>query len=227
MLAATTGGTYDGNPIPFYVGSENMNQSQYKKETSALVNHNRVSLASHLTGGLAAILAACALILPCAAHAQLPGIAKQAFGFLNTGGYFFSGNTSALGTPKFYSSGGYYTKPAHLAGFTIAGGIETVNATDHFIPFTGGNEFNLLGPAFKLSTDRRLSRLSPFATFGLFAGRVRSVRLGFDRTEFTPSGSVGLEFPISRDFSITGAYRISSNIHGVNTDGFSISLRVF
>jgi len=67
----------------------------------------------------------------------------------------------------------------------------------------------------------------PFATFGLFAGRVRSVNQGFDRTEFSPSGSIGVEAGLNRNFSVAGSYRISQDIHGVNTDGFGIGLKIF
>ena len=170
------------------------------------------------------------LFAPTAANAQLPGAVKTGLGFLNSGGYFFTGNagsSAALGTPKFYSSGGYYSKPHHMGRFAVSGGLESVNASDHFLPFTGGNEFNLIGPAVRVSMGVPNSRVHPFVTFGVFAGRVRSVNRNFDSTEFTPSGSVGVEVGLTRNFSLNGSYRISRQIHGVNTDGFGVSLKIF
>ena len=170
------------------------------------------------------------LFVQAVANAQLPGAVRTGLGFLNTGGYFFTGNagsSTAIGTPKFYSSGGYYSKPHHMGNFAISGGLESINASDHFLPFTGGNEFNLIGPTVKVSMGVPNSRVRPFVTFGVFAGRVRSVNRNFDSTEFTPSGSVGVEVGLNRNFSLNGSYRISKQIHGVNTDGFGFSLKIF
>ena len=166
---------------------------------------------------------------PGAAQAQLPGIVSTGLGFLNTGGYFFSGgagSSRALGTPKFYNVGGYYSKPHHMGNFDISGGLESVNASDHFLPFTGGNEFNLIGPGARVSYGVARARLRPFITFGLFAGRIRSVSRNFDRTEFTPSGSIGVELKLSKSFSLVASYRISQEIQGINTDGFGLGLRI-
>ena len=147
-----------------------------------------------LSTALFSVVATLSLFNSAPASAQLgktgQAIAKQAVGFLNTGVYFFSGNTTALGNPKFYRAGGFYVKPKHVGGvFSITGGIETVSASDHFFPFTGGNEFSLLGPSGRVTANLAGGRLKPFVTGGLFAGRVRSVGLGFDRTQFTPSAS--------------------------------------
>lgn len=155
-------------------------------------------------------------------------IAKQAVGFLNTGGYFFSGNTTALGNPKFYRAGGFYVKPKNIGGvFSITGGIESVSASDHFFPFTGGNEFSLLGPSGRVTANLAGGRVKPFITGGLFAGRVRSVSLGFDRTQFTPSVSFGLEAPLGKYVSIQASYRVTQKINGVDTSGFGIDVKLF
>ena len=179
---------------------------------------------------VAAASGALTLSIPRSACAQVPAVVKTGLGFLNTGAYYFTGNagsSGALGTPKFYNAGGYFGKPRHLGAFAVSGGIESINASDHFLPFSGGNEFNLLGPAARVSLDSSSSRIRPFVTLGLFAGRVRSTRQRFDRTEFTPSGSIGVEVALARSLSLSGSYRISREIHGVNTDGFGISLRLF
>jgi hypothetical protein len=179
-----------------------------------------VGLAAISVGGLQA---------PLAAKAQLPGVVRTGLGFLNTGAYYFSGNAGsagALGTPKFYNAGGFFSKPHHISSLAFSGGLESINASDHFLPFTGGNEFNLIGPSGRVSFGSPTSRVHPFVTFGLFAGRIRSVNQNFDRTEFTPSGSVGFEFGLSKNFSLIGSYRISQEINRVNTDGFGLSLKI-
>lgn len=185
-----------------------------------------------LSTALFSVVATLSLFNSAPANAQLgktgQAIAKQAVGFLNTGGYFFSGNTTALGSPKFYRAGGFYVKPKHVGGvFSITGGIETVSASDHFFPFTGGNEFSLLGPSGRVTASLAGGRLKPFVTGGLFAGRVRSVNLGFDRTQFTPSASFGLEAPLGKYVSIQASYRITQKINGVDTSGFGIDVKLF
>ncbi len=170
------------------------------------------------------------LAAPSAAIAQVSSAVKAGLGFLNTGAYYFSGNAGssrALGTPKFLNEAGYFGKPRHFGGLAVSGGITSVNASDHFLPFSGGNEFNLIGPSARVSYGADNARVHPFASFGLFAGRVRSVSQRFDRTEFTPSGTVGVEVGLTRNFSVVGSYRLSREIHGVNTDGVGVSLKIF
>jgi hypothetical protein len=172
---------------------------------------------------------AAALFAPRPACAQLPGYVKTGLGFLHTGGYFFTGNaggSGGIGSPKFFGEGGYYVRPRKFGNLALTGGLETVNASDHFFPFTGGNDFDLLGPGARLAYYVPGTQIRPYITFGLFAGRVRSVQLDFDRTEFTPSGSVGVEVRLNRDFSVVASYRVTQRIHGVNTDGFGISLKI-
>ena len=154
---------------------------------------------------------------------------RFAAGFLNVGGYYFTGGraTRALGTPKFYSDSQIFVKPKHFTGFDLTGGLEVVSANDHFFPFQGGNEFNLIGPAFRVSTHRAINRLRPFVTGGLFIGRARSRTAGFDRSNFAPSISAGVEYPFSRYVTVYGAYRVSHEIHQINTDGVSIGLKFF
>lgn len=181
----------------------------------------------HVLSVLAVLSASSVLSMP--AEAQLPGVARQALGFFNLGGYFFTSGSAdtALGTPKFFSEGGFYSRDKNIGNLAIAGGFETMSASDHFLPFVGGgNQFNLFGGSVRLSTPRQQGKVRPYVTFGLFAARIRSESLNYDRLAFAPSGSVGLEYVISRDFSLVANYRITQKVQGVNTDGFAISLRV-
>lgn len=186
--------------------------------------------ALHRTG-LVLGIAVMALAASAAAQgqAQVSPVLKQAVGFINTGGYFLtdSGSNSAFGSPKFYNQGAYYARPKHFGNITLTGGVETVTVSDHILPFSGGNEYDLLGPGFRISTTRYVGHIQPFFSGGAFYGRLRSVNRGFDRSAFTPSMSFGIEYPISRDFTLSASYRLSQHINGVNTDGFGVSLRIF
>ncbi len=168
---------------------------------------------------------------PLAANAQLSRtetqILRTTTGFLNTGGYFFTNSSAALGSPKFFRSGGFYAKPKHYGAFSLTGGLESISASDHFFPFTGGNEFSLTGPSARLSANLAGGRIRPYVTAGLYAGRVRSVNLNFDRTQFTPGGSIGVIIPLGNYFSLQASYRVSQKINGVNTDGFGIDVKLF
>ncbi len=163
------------------------------------------------------------------AAAQTNRALQQFGGFLSVGGYAFtdSSGRAALGDLKFGGSTSFYTRPRHFGAFNLAGGLLIVSASDHFLPFSGGNEFQLIGPAFRVDTPRVLGRVRPYLTGGLFAGRIRSERLGFDRTNFTPSVSVGAEYPFARYFTLYADYRVSQRIHDVSTDGVSFGIRVF
>lgn len=156
---------------------------------------------------------------------------RLAAGFLNVGGYYFTGSkaTSTLGTPKFYNDSQIFVRPKHLRGLELTGGLEVVSAGDHFFPFQGGNDFSLIGPAFRVSTPRALNRIRPFVTGGLFLGRARSFTATpqFTRNNFAPSISGGVEFPFTRYTTLYAAYRVTQEIHSINTDGVSVGLRFF
>lgn len=196
--------------------------------------HSNFSIGRKARIAGSAVLAAWTLTVACpnAVQAQVSPIARQALGFLNLGGYYFTGSagrSANLGTPKFYSAGGYFSKPRHYGPIALSGGFETVTASDHLIPFIdSGNEYSLFGPAAKIQLTTS-STIRPFITFGLFLGRLKSDNDLYprDRATFTPSGSIGVEYLVSRGVSIQGSYRISQNISGVNTDGIGIGLRFF
>ena len=156
-------------------------------------------------------------------------LGRQLLGFFNTGGYFLTGNgkrSALFGSPKFYNDATFYGHARHIGGLELSGGAETLTLSDHFVPFTGGNEFDLLGASASLSTPRGAGKLRAYVNAGLFYGRLRSVNQGFDRSQFTPSGSVGVEYPFTGHFSLEAAYRVSQQIRGINTDGFSFSLKI-
>ena len=154
--------------------------------------------------------------------------AKAVTGFLNTGAYFITGSARhAIGDVKFYNAAQFYTRPHVVGNLAFTGGGEIISASDHFFPFGGGDSFNLYGVSGRVSTMQDYHGLKPWATVGAYLGQLRSEQLGFDRSNFTPSFSVGVDYKISQHFSVTGAYRISQEIHGFNTDGFSIFLKIY
>lgn len=156
-------------------------------------------------------------------------IGREVLAFFNTGGYFLTGNgkdSALFGSPKFYNDVTFYARPKHIGGLELSAGAETLTLSDHFVPFTGGNEYDLLGGSVSLSTPRGAGKLRAYVSGGLFYGRLRSVNQGFDQSQFTPSGSVGVEYPLNTNFSLEASYRISGQIRGVSTDGFSFSLKI-
>jgi hypothetical protein len=137
---------------------------------------------------------------------------------IGVGGYWFTDSTN------------FYVRPAHRGNLLITGGIELVGASDHWLPFSGGNSFDLTGASFRVSGERRtapLYRLVPFVTGGLFVGHIHSELQNFSTTQFVPSMAVGMEMKIHRYLSISAQYRVSGHIGGVNIDGFNLSLKLF
>ena len=150
--------------------------------------------------------------------------------FADVSGYWFSSGsaTRALGTPKFGGDSTFYVKPAHRYHVAITGGFELVGASDHWLPFSGGNSFSLTGGSVQIGGDRgKVGRLVPYLRAGLFAGHVRSKMLNFDKTEFATSTAFGAEMKIHRYVTISARYRISSEVAGINTDGFSAGIHIF
>ncbi len=168
------------------------------------------------------------MLLPQAARAD-DSARRIIGGFLGVGGYFLTADSGkrAIGDVKFASDTALFVRPKHLGAFLLTGGVEIFDASDHFFPFTGGNDYNLTGLAFRVTTHRVLGRIRPVLTAGIFAGTLRSERLGFDRTQFTPSVSIGAEWPFARYFTLVANYRISQRINGYDNDGFGLMLRVF
>ena len=155
-------------------------------------------------------------------------IAKAAVGFLSTGGYFITGSARhAIGSTKFYNEGGFYARPKHLGAIAVTGGVELISASDHFLPFQGGDYFSLTGPAFRITSSKDYHGLRPYLTGGLFYGQLRSTQLGFDRSAFTPSIAVGVDYKIIKNLSLSASYRVSQDINGFSGDGFGVFLRIF
>lgn len=191
---------------------------------------------SILNSVLASIAILAALTAAPAARAQdamagssISPATRFAGGLLSVGGYYFTGSraTQAVGTPKFATDSQLFVRPKQLGGITLTGGVEIISADDHLLPFQGGNSFELIGPAFKVSTPRVVGKIRPFLSGGLFYGRLRSVSQGFDRSNFTPSVSLGVEYPVARYVTLYSSYRVNQQIHGINTDGVSVGVKVF
>jgi len=150
--------------------------------------------------------------------------------FVGINGYWFTSSSAvqALGTPKFGGDSHFYVRPAHRNGLLITGGLEIAGASDHWLPFTTGNSFSLTGPSFEVSGERgRVGRVVPFVSAGYFVGEVHSEQQFFDTVAVVPSMAVGAELKVHRYVTLTASYRVSGQIGGVDTDGFSLSLKLF
>ena len=150
-------------------------------------------------------------------------------GFFSIGGYFLSSGSAktAIGSTKFFTDAGYFTRPAHFGNVLLSGGLEIVSGDDHFLPFTGGNGFELYGGVFRLTTRRVMNRVRPVMIGGFYVGRIVSERLGYDVARFSPGIYVGAELPFARYFTLSAGYRVQQDINGVNLDGFSVALKFF
>lgn len=175
-------------------------------------------------------LSALGAIAPQQAQAQAPaGLDKVLGGLLSTGGYWFTSSTAkaALGSPKFYNQQAYYGHSAEIGGFRVAGGIEFVQASDHILPFTGGNSFGMYGLSARFTTPTLNKGLRPYVSAGLYYATISSNKLAFSSNSFIPSFAIGAEYKISRIATLAIDYRLSGEVKGVNTDGFSLVLRIF
>jgi hypothetical protein len=163
-----------------------------------------------------------------AAQAQSKVLREVVHQFVGLSGYWFTDSSAdrALGNPRFGGDSTFYVRPARCGHLLITGGLELVSASDHWF-IGGGNEFSLTGMSFRVSGERKPHRLVPFVTAGLFAGHIRSERLNFSETKLVPSMAIGAEIKLNSYITLTARYRISGHIAGVNTDGFSLSLKLF
>ena len=177
---------------------------------------------------IAAMLMAACLLLCRPACAQSSTVRTLA-GFVGVGGYLFTSGSAdrALGSPKFYSATSFFVRPARYGDLELSGGVQAIGASDHFLPFSGGNFVDWYGAAFRLSTRRHMNRVRGIFTGGLYLARIRSERFGFDVARFAPSLYVGAEYPFARYFTLSAGYRVSQDVHGVNLDGFSLALKLF
>ena len=168
--------------------------------------------------------------LPTAAAAQAPTPAEQVLGsLLSVGGYAFTQGRAirALGTPKFFGDSLLYGKPAHRGGWIYRGGIELMGASDHFLPFSGGNSADLIGPSFRVTTAQVTGRLQPFAGAGLYYFSVHSDREKFNSAGIVPGLSFGVRYPVAKFVTLEAAYHINGTIGGLGSDGFALTLNVF
>lgn len=181
------------------------------------------------TGGLVA-LSLMGMTAPQQAQAQMqPSGTERLLGaLLSTGGYWFTSAsaTRVLGTPKFYNQQAIYGHSASLGNYRVSGGLELISINDHFFPFTGGNSLGFYGFGGRVTTPS-ISKFRPYASAGLYYGTIHSVNIGTTKTAFVPSFAIGGEWKFNQYVRLAVDYRISGQIAGVNTDGFSLTLRIF
>jgi hypothetical protein len=184
---------------------------------------------------IVAVVMAAAVMNAAAARAQGgSSTADKAFRFiantfLGVGGYYFTDGSAmqALGNPKFGGSTTFYVRDAHRYGMLVTGGVEIAGAGDHWGPFGGGNSFSLTGASFQVSAERKMLRLAPFFSAGVFEGHIHSNRLGISKDQIVPSAVVGARFKFHRYAHLTARYRIAGAIGGIRTDGFSLGVSFF
>ena len=196
-----------------------------RRATPSILNSVKASIAI-----LVALTAApAAFAQDATAGSSISPATRFAGGLLSVGGYYFTGSgaTRAVGTPKFATDSQLFVRPKQFGGIMLTGGVEIISANDHLLPFQGGNSFELIGPAFKVSSPRIVGKIRPFLSGGLFYGRLRSVSQGFDSSSFTPGVSLGVEYPVARYVTLYSSYHVNQQIHGVNTDGVSVGVKVF
>lgn len=175
---------------------------------------------------------ACAVLasisMPALCSAQSPA-AKIIGGFLSPGAYFFSASSakSALGSTKFYDDTRFYSKKAHRWNAAFSGGIEIISASDHYLPFTNGNDFSLFGASFRITTADDKKSVHPYITAGLFSGHIRSAAMALDTTQFVPAAAIGVDWRFARYLTLGVAYHINGNIGHIDTNGFSLMLKIF
>lgn len=176
--------------------------------------------------GVAVMAAGFWLLLPASARAE-EKILRTIGSIFSPGGYFFTHGSALnnLGSPKFYGDVRIFGRSAERAGHHISGGIQIIGASDHFLPFSGGNEFTLYGAGFLVAPLYRPGKLRPYLNGGLYAGRWHSDRINRSKTDFAPSVAVGVEYPLTEFFSLAADYRVTKKVGGISLDGFSISIR--
>lgn len=149
--------------------------------------------------------------------------------FFNIGGYFFLDHklVDAIGSPKFYSEGNFFTAPAHLGAYEVVGGVEFLSANDHFFPFTGGNGLSFIGPCVRFATPLRDNHLRFLLTVGAYATTLIASSAHINTTTFAPGGTLEVDYPFARYFTLAAGFRIGGSVHNYNTSGFFLGLRFF
>ncbi len=189
---------------------------------------NRISRMVAFGGSLVA-LSLIGISAPQQAQAQVTTGPQRLLGaLLSTGGYWFTSAsaTRALGTPKFYNQQALHGRSAALGGFRVTGGFEFIQINDHFFPFTSGNSLSYYGMSARATTPS-VSKFRPYATVGLYVAVLDSKQLAYSSTALVPSLAIGAEYKINNYVRLAFDYRVSGQIGNVNTDGFSISVRIF
>jgi hypothetical protein len=111
--------------------------------------------------------------------------------------------------------------------FVVSGGFDRLGVSDRYLPFSGGNEFTLTGAGIRITTAERTGRVRPTLTAGLYAGHVRCDALNLATTQLVPSASLGAEWRVCKNVSLSASYRVSTPIGGLSLDGFGVFLKLF
>jgi len=148
---------------------------------------------------------------------------------LSTGAYIFTSDAAraAFGDVYFYSENSFHGRPRSFSNFQVSGGIDLINISSKFFPFSSGNQLTLVGPSFRVTTTRQLRRPRPYLSGGLYYGNLNSDRLANSSNAFVPSLSIGIEYALNNNIAITAGFRAQGEIGGINTNGFLVQLRVF
>jgi opacity protein-like surface antigen len=169
------------------------------------------------------LIAAAALFSRAPAHAQ-----GSVAGFAIPGAYFPAGAEArdALGNVLYYREGTLFGFALPLVAARVSAGVDLVSASTRFVPFTGGDEFALIGPGLRVALTPP-GRFRPFASVGAYAGHLRSDGRDINTWKFTPSATAGLDIRLTTALWLRAQYRVSEEIGGVSTDGFAVSVRLF
>lgn len=148
---------------------------------------------------------------------------------LSTGAYIFTSDSAraAFGDVYFYGETSFHGRPRSFSNFQVSGGIDLINISSKFFPFSSGNQLTLVGPSFRVTTTRQLRRPRPFLSGGLYYGNLQSDRLNNSSNAFVPSLSVGVEYALNNNIAITAGFRAQGEIGGIDTNGFLVQIRVF
>jgi len=203
-------------------------QSAECREWAGLGLRRALSAARWATVALALGLA---LLIPAPARADTgfeAGFIGRLGSFLVPGGYFFTSDAArdALDDVLWYHEADFIRYGLGVGVAGVAFTLKGINASSEFTPFSGNTQFTLLGPSVQVWTAP-IGRFRPFASAGLFAGYIKSDRRNISKWDFTPSIAAGVQLGLARFISLTASYRITEELAGIDTDGFSLRLSLF
>lgn len=186
-----------------------------------------------MTRLLAAGRIAALAVLAAAAFGMAPARAQvrdaiEVANFLIPGGYFFTSDATrdALDSALYYHEADLFRRSFGVGVAGVSGSLKVINASSQVLPFTGDNQFSLIGPSIEVATAR-VAGWRPHASIGFFAGQVKSNRRGIDKWDFTPSLAVGVSYSFVRLIRLTAEYRLAEDIAGIDGSGVALRLSLF